>query len=231
MRRASRFMPKLVRTPPTLVGWMLLIAFGASLLCVLWLHPIVTSTCLSVLVALSWLHQRDIRNHLRTMAASRAGESICTFSREVDCRNVDKWIVRAVYEEIQERLTAGCAKFPLRWTDRLKEDLRIDPDALDEELAIDIAQRTGRSLEVTERNPLFGEVKTVRDLVLFFQAQPQLQESKAPPLGSDGPSREIPVSFASCARSGTASRPLVQLAAAPRHPLVGPRARFNPGHP
>jgi hypothetical protein len=178
MKRASRFMPKLVRKPPTLVGWMLLIAFAASLLYVLWLHPIVTSTCLAVLVALSWLHQRNIRNHLRAMAASRTGESICTFSREVDCRDLDTWIVRAVYEEIQEHLAAGCARFPLRWTDRLKEDLRIDSDALDEELALDIAQRTGRSLEGTERNPLFGEVKTVRHLVLFFQAQPQLPESK-----------------------------------------------------
>ena len=179
MKRASRFMPKTVRSPPTLVGWLLLIAFAAALLYVLWLHPIVTSTCLAVLVALSCLLQRNIRNHLRTIAASRAGESICTFSREVDCRNLDTWIVRAVYEEIQEHLAADCAKFPLRWTDRLKEDLRIDPDALDEELAIDIAQRTCRSLEGAERNPLFGDVKTVRDLVFFFQAQPLLPESKA----------------------------------------------------
>jgi len=179
MKRASRFMPKTVRSPPTLVGWLLLIAFAAALLYVLWLHPIVTSTCLAVLVALSCLLQRNIRNHLRTIAASRAGESICTFSREVDCRNLDTWIVRAVYEEIQEHLAADCAKFPLRWTDRLKEDLRIDPDALDEELAIDIAQRTGRSLEGAERNPLFGDVKTVRDLVFFLQAQPLLPESKA----------------------------------------------------
>jgi hypothetical protein len=174
-------MAKPLRRPPTLVGWIFLVAFAAWLLYVLWMFPIVTSACLAVLVALVWLHRRSIRNHLRVTAASRTGESICTFSREVDCSNLDTWIVRAVYEEIQEHLDADCAKFPLRWTDRLKEDLRIDPDALDEELALDIAQRTGRSLEGTERNPLFGEVKTVRDLVLFFQAQPRLPESEAQP--------------------------------------------------
>lgn len=181
MKRASRFMPKPIRKPPTLVGWIFLIAFAAWLLYVLWMYPIVTSASIAVLVALTWLHRRSIRNHLRATAASRPGESICTFSREVDCRHLDTWIVRAVYEEIQEHLAADCAKFPLRWTDRLNEDLRIDPDALDEELAIDIAQRTGRSLEETERNPLFGDVKTVRDLVLFFQAQPQLPEAKTQP--------------------------------------------------
>ena len=85
---------------------------------------------------------------------------------------MDTWVVRAVYEEIQDHLGPLCAKFPLRWTDRLKEDFPIDADALDEELAIDIEQRAGRDLESTQSNPLLGKIETVRDLVLFFQGQP-----------------------------------------------------------
>jgi hypothetical protein len=75
-----------------------------------------------------------------------------------------------VYEEIQYHLAPVSPRFPVRWTDRLIEDLRIDPDAIDEELAIDISERTGRDLRNSEANPLVGKVKTVRDLALFFHA-------------------------------------------------------------
>jgi hypothetical protein len=169
-------MGKPIRKPPSLVAWVFLVGLAAWLVYLLWLHPLVTVACISVLAALSWLHRRSIRNHLKAIAASRTGESICTFSRAVDCRSLDTWIVRAVYEEIQEHLASECSSFPLRWTDRLKEDLRIDPDALDEELAIDVAERTGRDLKNTEANPLFGKVETVRDLAFFFHAQPKRPE-------------------------------------------------------
>lgn len=142
----------------------------------MWQYPLVTAACIVSFVILFWLHRRSIRNHLQTIAASREGESICTFARASDYRSMDTWIVRAVYEEIQECLAPECSRFPLRWTDRLKEDLRIDPDVLDEELVIDIAERVGRDLRSTETNPLVGKVETVRDLVLFFQAQPKSAE-------------------------------------------------------
>jgi hypothetical protein len=143
------------------------------LIYVLWQHPLVTVACIGIFTSLFWFHRRSNGKHLQTLAANRAGESICSFARAEHCRNLDTWVVRAVYEEIQGHLASGCSGFPLRWTDRLKEDLRIDPDALDEELAIDIAERTGRELKNTESNPLFGKVETVRDLVLFFQGQPK----------------------------------------------------------
>ncbi len=63
--------------------------------------------------------------------------------------------------------------FPVRASDRLMEDLRLDDDDLDFDLAMQIEQRTGRSLDQTKTNPLLGKVKTVRDLVLFFNAQPR----------------------------------------------------------
>ena len=50
----------------------------------------------------------------------------------------------------------------------------LDPDDVDLSLAPDIAQRAGRSLDDTSRNPYFAKVHTVKDLVLFFNAQPRV---------------------------------------------------------
>jgi hypothetical protein len=133
---------------------------------------------LAVMVAI-WA--RDARNtriaraRLQALAASRGGESICGFARSFDCRAVDTWIVRAVYEELQEALQLGETKFPVRASDSLYQDLfAIDPDTVDAALAPDIAERTGRSMDRAEENPYRGKVATVRDLVMFFNAQPRL---------------------------------------------------------
>jgi len=169
-------MPKSAKQPLPLVAWALLLGFVSWLLYMLWRYPFVTGACVAAFAACYWLHRRRVRKHLQILAVNRTGESLCTFSRAVDCRGLDTWIVRAVYEEIQAHLASEYSAFPLRWTDRLNEDLRIDPDALDEELAMDIAERTGRDFRNTEANPLFGRVATVRDLVLFFHAQPRRPE-------------------------------------------------------
>jgi hypothetical protein len=102
----------------------------------------------------------------RRIAQEREGESVCQFARAFDRRHIDTWIVRAVYEEFS-------GSFPLRPSDRLKEDLRICDDDLDFG-AIHISQRTGRTLDGYERNPMYGNVKTLRDVVMFFQHQPLL---------------------------------------------------------
>jgi hypothetical protein len=49
------------------------------------------------------------------------------------------------------------------------EDIEMD-------IAVEISQRTGRSLTNTVANPYFAKVKTVEDLVLFFNAQPKAAE-------------------------------------------------------
>jgi hypothetical protein len=43
-----------------------------------------------------------------------------------------------------------------------------------EDLIVDVALRAGRSLEQTERNPHYGKVRTVFDVVLFVNAQPSV---------------------------------------------------------
>jgi hypothetical protein len=116
----------------------------------------------TVIFAISSIGSRQDRR----IAEDREGESICEFARGFDCRTIDTWIIRAVYEEF-----AGT--FPLRPSDRFVEDLRTDSDDLDFG-AIHIARRTGRSLDGYERNPMFGKIDTLRDLVMFFQHQPLL---------------------------------------------------------
>ncbi len=61
--------------------------------------------------------------------------------------------------------------FPIKGSDNLKEDLLLDDDDLDIDLVEMIAQRTGRTLNNYENNPYYGEVTTVKKLVLFMNSQ------------------------------------------------------------
>ena len=108
------------------------------------------------------------------MIESGAGESICPFARSFDRRQMDPRIIRAVYEELGRYLGTTDNVFPLRVADPLfsRQGLNIDAEELDH-VAQAIAFRAGRSLANTEKNPYFGKIQTVADLVAFFMAQPQ----------------------------------------------------------
>ena len=82
-------------------------------------------------------------------------------------RRLDPWAVRAAYEELQ-----AATGFPLRPTDTLFQDLRLDEDDLDLDMLPDIANRCGRSLVAPEKNPA-TRVETVHDLIAFLNAQPR----------------------------------------------------------
>jgi hypothetical protein len=129
-----------------------------------WPLAILVPAAIVGLSSIDWRRQRRI-------AEARKGESICQFARGFDCRTIDTWLIRAVYEEF-------VWSFPLRPSDRLKEDLRIDGDDLDFG-AINIARRAGRCLDGYERNPMYGKIKTLRDVVMFFQHQPLLSAPQA----------------------------------------------------
>ena len=78
----------------------------------------------------------------------------------------------AVYEQLQLHL--GTQKpLPIRATDSLVHDVRIDDEGLDMVVAEEIFQRTGRSMEHTDRNPYFGKVRTVAALVHLVNEQPK----------------------------------------------------------
>lgn len=120
------------------------------------------------------LQGRCQKTSLTTLARSRAGESICEFARDFARREVDTRIIRAVYERLQVELLDCHAldDFPIRGRDRLIEDLHIDPEATEQEIAEEIADRAGRSMDNASANPFNGRVRTVRELVLFFNDQP-----------------------------------------------------------
>ncbi|MBB5203122.1 hypothetical protein HNQ51_000415 [Inhella inkyongensis] len=172
-------MPEFSGRPLGLRDALTLACLAMGLLYVFFVHPWTVALVLALLLlgALCARHAAHQQAHqLRQLAASRPNESICDFARAFDLREVDSWIVRAVYEQVQAQLHQVHPQFPLRASDRLMADLQLDADDIDLDLAPQIEQRTGRSLDRAERNPLFGKVITLGDLVRFFQGQaPQRQ--------------------------------------------------------
>jgi len=176
MHIASRHMPKFKPRPTGPLAWVYLAVVAGGLVYAVVSSPSVAAIVLTVLGAATLLARRVAKreeDRLRSLAKSREGESISEFALQFDTRKVDTWIVRAVYEQIQAQLQHVHPAFPIRASDRLMEDLHLDEDDLDMDIAMQVEQRTGRSLDHSDANPLFGRVKTVQDLVLFFQAQPK----------------------------------------------------------
>lgn len=102
----------------------------------------------------------------------RVGESICTFTRSLPYREIDPWIIRAVWDGCQDFL--GAKKdgyFPIRTTDKL-DDFFISDDIVD--LLEKAASRSKRSFIGEEKNPLYGKVDTVGDLIHFLNKQPEI---------------------------------------------------------
>jgi hypothetical protein len=126
----------------------------------------------AVLGIFIWLGTALDRHRMSRVAADRTDENICAFVRSFDYRQADSWILRAVYEELSRNLAVDGRPLPIRADDRWEEDLKIDPEDMEDFLK-DIAHRAKRSLDDTEGNPLYGRVKTVRDIVSFLQHQPR----------------------------------------------------------
>ena len=177
MRSPSRFMPPFQPRVPGVVGRIFAIALAVGALLLIYSFastaPLVTGLCLGALVLYVWYTARRRQRKLRVVAQGRVGQGICEFARDFDSWAVDTWVIRAVFEQLQSYLSNVQPAFPVRAEDRLPKHLIADPDDLDMDLVHQIAQRTGRSLEKTDLNPYYGKVLTVRDLVLFFDAQPK----------------------------------------------------------
>jgi hypothetical protein len=173
MRTPSRFMPKFVRKPTPWWSWVAIGGLSAGYGYLVWSYPLPVLAFTLALALAGGVDNYRYKRRLRSLAHARTGESICTFARELDLGDVDTWVVRAVYEQLQNALAFAVPGFPIRWSDRLREDLGVDGEDLDLELAIEIAQRTGRSLKSTKDNPYYDKVRTVGDLVMFFNLQPQ----------------------------------------------------------
>lgn len=176
MRVPSRFMLKFVPEPPSLFQKAGFLTFGLALVTavayVLWTHPVITTTGIAGIVFVSSREVKRSEARRALLASVRSDGGLCEFARSFDCRTVDTWVIRAVYEELQEEL-GGVGGFSLKPTDRLMEDLGIDPHDLDLTVVPVIATRTGRSLDNCTANPYFGRVKSLGDLVQFFNALPR----------------------------------------------------------
>jgi hypothetical protein len=174
MRKLSRNMPSAPTRPLTPIGVGCLLAIAAGLVTLVYAFPGVLFLfgALAVLTVVLTIVER---RRLAELAATRPGESICSFARSFKWREVDTWVIRAVYEELQPYCRFGRGDFPLRPTDRLVEDIGVDEDL--DQVAEDIAYRTGRSLSGFANNPLYGKVQTASDLVMFFVHQPKNQDA------------------------------------------------------
>ena len=176
MKMPSRFMPKYERASFTAKDIVFLSLFLGlvflALAYTIWKLPLVLAFFVVLAMLGIYANWRENRR-LKSLAAERPNEGICTFSRSFDRKRIDTWIIRAVYEELQFSLDYSKGTCPLTASDRFEEDLKIESEDL-EDLVDIIAQRTGRSLENPENNPYYDKVSTVKDLVLFINYQPKL---------------------------------------------------------
>jgi hypothetical protein len=174
MRKFSRWMPPPRREPMTLAGWAVLTAIlaGSVAAAIAWPVPvgIFLGPLIIWIVAFNVLHNGE----LRRLAAQRAGEDIGSFARHFDRRAepFDPWVVRATWDALQPWARFPGGRLPLRPSDRLGEDLRIDDEEVGDQLVPEVAERAGRSLQRAESNPYWGRVVTVGDFVRFVTMQP-----------------------------------------------------------
>lgn len=170
MRTSSRLMPKYKPQSFGVAGWFVLSAVACSGFYVLWTHPIASVFAIGLFLSVCAYEHIKTKVHFNGLMNQRAGESLCTFARAQDLTDIDTLIVRAVYEELQLEIVSQ-KDFPLRWSDNLYSDLRLQGDDI-EDLIERVAQRTGRCIKHTALNPLFGNIHTVSDLIAFLNHQP-----------------------------------------------------------
>lgn len=126
---------------------------------------------LAFCVYVTVINKREKRR-FEEMCSIRDEKSLCTFARSFSTRHVDTWVIRAAHQEIQLLMKSYVPAFPVCASDLLLDDLRLEFEDI-EDLLMDIAARSGHSLDGSENNPFYGKIKTVRDLVLFINAQPR----------------------------------------------------------
>ena len=181
MRKPSRLMKKyqpVSAEHKRLVDWffllLLLLPLG-GLLFAIWEAPWLL-LLIPIIISISYMTDSAIgkkqQKKLSDMVKNRKNDSICSFARSFDCRKIDTWVIRAVYEQLQNYMQGDHPNFPIRAKDNIYDELLIDDEDFDLDLVDEIAQRTGRLLNEPEKNPYYGNVNTVADLVYFFNLQP-----------------------------------------------------------
>lgn len=165
-------MPKYKEKPTTPIGWAFLVAFACLLLWLIWSFPYLLLFIPGIVLFDLW-DKKKRKEHFSKLLEGRENDSICTFSRHFEYREIDTWVIRAVYEQLQSYMNSEKDNFPIRATDNVFEDLMIDEEDFEYDLVEEIAQRTGRSLQNAESNSFYGKANIVENLVFFFNEQPK----------------------------------------------------------
>ena len=191
MRTLSRHLPPLQaedrRTP--LLGKVILLVILALVGYWIYSSPLKATIGLgtiTVLVAGSMI----IEGRRVARIRHERDDTICDFRRSFDLRQIDPWIIRATYEAFGAWFDAKQAKFPLRASDSIDDDLKIDWEDLDD-LFHEVAQRAGYDISKYEANPFYGKVKTVKDFVIFFTHQPKIRQAEFRAAGRSGVARRF----------------------------------------
>jgi hypothetical protein len=179
MRVASRYMPSYEETISKtfqFIFYFILAIFISGLGYAIWDEPWLGFFLLLVVFAvyiLSVISPNIMEElNIEKLAKERKGENIGTFAKSLDYRNIDTWIIRAVYEEIQSELGFKEIDIPIRTSDNLENDLQLD----DEDLFYiysRVAIRAGISDKDGNKNPYYDKVETVEDMILFLNTQPK----------------------------------------------------------
>lgn len=175
MKMPSRFMPLTIERKIEPIGYLLLTIFIVWMAWFLWqfYNKPLFWLIISAVILFGWIMLVRWKRQMQTLSDERKDESICNFARSFNCKEMDTWIIRATYEEVQKYLSRDIF-VPLRASDHLTDDLHIDEEDL-EDIGSAIAARAGYDMKDTKGNPLYGKVKTIKDLVLFFTHQQKIR--------------------------------------------------------
>lgn len=169
-------MPKYKERPTTVGGWVFLVLVLSLFGWFIWSAPVVLLAA-PVFFIVEYRNRKESKKHFEALLADRVDDSICTFSRHFECREIDTWVIRAVYEQLQNYMASEKGNFPIRPMDDVFTDLRIDDEDYEIDIVEEISERTGRTLESADQNPHYGKANIVENLVYFFNEQPKTNET------------------------------------------------------
>ena len=173
-RQFSRWMPPLPVSRPGVAGGLAVGLLGAALLLALLRYPVPILITAEALVLGSVASERRRFIHVQRIAASRHNEDIGSFARAFERRGAapfDPWAVRAVWNAVVAATEAKGQRIPLRPTDRLVDDLDVDPEEI-EYLLPELVEQCERIPGNWKANPYYERLATAGDLVYFISSQP-----------------------------------------------------------
>lgn len=178
MRRFSRHLSTEKSGPWGWRVWMFMwcIASFLLLLAVWLLNEVIQNPSMGwmllAIASLCWWQWARESRRLAKLRATRQ-DTICDFRKSFNWREVDPWILRATWLQTGRWIDSKRG-FPVRAADDLFKDFKFIGEDVDD-LVNDIAESAGYAMTDLERNPLFGKVCTVREVVLFLSQQPKIR--------------------------------------------------------